>query len=480
MMSVLSKDLRLSLDALLPWTLTVCGVLLGMIVLSLLPVDMRPEFAWRFTLVDAFQIFAVIVGVSTLGLSAWAAGAIAQGDQRHGAWLLDWSMPLSPMRRRVSKCIAVLVAAMVPALVVVASLAAATAWSQSPDRGRGADQVSFGLGATVSVSLIGAALALGVAPFVRGSFKVVFVVFLLGLGGVLLGILGGWSVFDTATAAYQAANPGSSALITSRDEMLVLSAFAGAGALAAIAAILGIQSLGRPLGSRALAIGLPIGMALALAAGALVPFVQSEPELRRFDPMGMYNIELRTKVSDDELAAQVRKFDAKRRMTLAGQEPDGEDSSDFDGVDPDLRIGWRQALALREAVRRATALASDEREHDPLSQALRSALDVSTHSLARQNMYFGVRGDPHWLAALLESALRYPRDLELKEQLVLELEPRCGIGFPPVRARRAIEDVEAILRQQLQALVNDQREHRHSENREKLDALRQALDQSVN
>jgi len=414
MRTILLKDVRLSLDALLPWALVLGGVVIAMLGLAVLPSHLRPAFAWRFTVAEALGIAGALIGVSAIGVSAWAAVMVVQGDRRHGAWLLDWSLPVSRRARTASKVIAAMAACAASPLAFIAVLVGA--WMASPSDGRFAPSIGLSAFVVAMASLAGTALALGVAPWVQGAFKVVLLSLLLGVAGALAGGLGGWLGFGWAIGDYVREGVESYHIDSAWRVASWAAAIAGASAVALVAGIWGVSALARPAAPKVWAVGGALALALALALGSVGSMVGARDELARVAPTTAVRLGLRA-LSDGELAELVRGLDEARRLH-AGRSAEEELEPGWSPIGWLDHDGWQ---VLLEAQRRLRLQSREERTGSALGRAMQAGTDFSTPALARSFHLFLIPGDSSELNATLRCVLHHPDEPFVRRLLLQQL-----------------------------------------------------------
>ncbi|MDZ4754380.1 MAG: hypothetical protein SGJ11_07770 [Phycisphaerae bacterium] len=118
MIPLVSKDLRLSLDAIRPIVLLITGFLLvGFLVTGLAP-ELRPDSIRAMDLGDLLLMMAGMIAVASPFIAGWCAAAVFVGDRGHRAWLFASVMPVHGTKRVVARLVTLL-----PALRVSPGLA---------------------------------------------------------------------------------------------------------------------------------------------------------------------------------------------------------------------------------------------------------------------------------------------------------------------------------------------------------------------
>ncbi|MFO0875095.1 MAG: hypothetical protein U0575_14135 [Phycisphaerales bacterium] len=396
MSALLAKDLRLSLDTLLPWGLIVGGFAAIAAALTRVPETVMPEVIGRMSIADILFVVAIVVGGSAAAIGAWVAAAVAQGDRIHGAEHLMMALPVSPWRRGSSKLLAVALGAAIPALVSTGSAAASIALSGRTDVA-GDDLWRWAV-ATSGASFVGAGLGLGVAPLVHGPFRVVFIALLLGLFGGLAGLLASWVTFDHVPfgvlefARHQLKGTSKPSLghpfDVSRNVAAVVSAITGVGAIALVAALAGTLSLARPRRRRGLLAVLGVGLAVSFAAGAAatIVWVDRDPAIRRSVQWAQWRF---SRMNDAELIQLV---------TATYVSPRSGTSPVFDAL---------ISLVPNEVQGRLGRLDPADRADHPLMKAAMALQDNSTESQAVRTVSFLPPG-PESLERSLDAMRRHP------------------------------------------------------------------------
>jgi hypothetical protein len=179
MIALITKDARLSWDALRP-----IGIAIVLYALVAFLVTRVPESVWPLgapfrNIDEAMVIVFVVLVAGCVALPTWAVHCVAWGDRRHGAASLDAAVPVSPTRRAASKCAVGIVAAALPACLAMAivpqrehAILAARLMPFVPSNATAHLQWLFAAGAVASIA---------VAPFVRSLWVAIGVSHLLAL-----------------------------------------------------------------------------------------------------------------------------------------------------------------------------------------------------------------------------------------------------------------------------------------------------------
>lgn len=426
--TLLAKDLRLSLDTLLPWGLIVAGFGVVAAGLSRLPQAVVPDALGRLTLGDALDYTAIVVGGTSVAVAAWVAAVVAQGDRIHGAEHLMAAMPVPAWRRVTSKLAAVALGAAAP--VIVASLCFAIARTLIER-----DTISRGeswwlLAAASGAAFVGAALGLGVSSIVRGPFRVVAIALLLGALGALLGLLASWISFERAAAdlmSFVRARRGDDwrtydAYHDARDAAATVSTITAVATIAIVALCVGALAMAAPRRPRRIVAVLAAGLALAVVAGAAATVISLRQGvgLRRSLEWAGWRL---TQLDDETLIRGVRSAYGCEQV---------------DSVYAAAPLVW---VLPAEMARRLDSVAPSMRPSHPLMRALMEVQDNSTADRALRTVPLLPPG-PECIDRLLDAMRRYPDQRNL-------LVERVGAKIPGVVDRLGVR------------WEQDQREHGH-------------------
>jgi len=180
MTALIAKDLRLSLDALRPWTLVLFAVLSVWLVALWLGPLATGVYA------DANRILGELGAILTISsgfVAAWITACVVHGDQSHRADGLAAAMPVGRGLRLLAKVLSIIAACSVPigitVLVQIIRSRQGGITLFTPDFGR-----SWQL--PIVAALIGVGLTLGVAPLTRRIFETVGLAFLAALTATAL------------------------------------------------------------------------------------------------------------------------------------------------------------------------------------------------------------------------------------------------------------------------------------------------------
>ncbi len=107
MTSLVAKDLRISLDAVLPLAMVIAGLLLVALLATLVPNGAGPAFLSGVTFRVAVQYFSALLLAGSFVVAAWVTASVLLGDASHRAAALAASMPVGARTRSVSKLTAI-------------------------------------------------------------------------------------------------------------------------------------------------------------------------------------------------------------------------------------------------------------------------------------------------------------------------------------------------------------------------------------
>lgn len=113
------KDLRLSLDTLVPWALIVVGLAVFGVVLREIPTAMPWVELDHLGFGEFLFLVAMIIGGSAPIVAAWSTGAIVHGDRSHGAEMLTGLVPVAGWSRALAKLVAIVGAVLLPLAVAL-------------------------------------------------------------------------------------------------------------------------------------------------------------------------------------------------------------------------------------------------------------------------------------------------------------------------------------------------------------------------
>jgi hypothetical protein len=116
---VLAKDLRLSLDALLPILLIIGGFLLVGSLIHALPDRLLPDAFRLFGLSDFLASVSMVLGLLSPFLAGWCTAAVMLGDGRHRGLRLAASLPVPRRTARLARFLALLPGLLLPAVLCV-------------------------------------------------------------------------------------------------------------------------------------------------------------------------------------------------------------------------------------------------------------------------------------------------------------------------------------------------------------------------
>ncbi len=193
MTTLLLKDLRLSLDVLRPWALTVVGLVMAALVAESLPATLLPSPIHHLTVGFLLQGLGACVALSAVLVGASLAAALLRGDDAHGARLMMESLPVAASRRLSSKAISVATASLAPAAATLVLLVLGSKLSAMAEGLRSTTApillVVFG---TIVTAMGGAGAAWASACVVRGRLAMVAMAILLLAVAAILGGFGAW------------------------------------------------------------------------------------------------------------------------------------------------------------------------------------------------------------------------------------------------------------------------------------------------
>lgn len=199
MIAVLRKDLRLSLDVLLPWVMVVVAVV-GVGALSGRFRGIFSAFPSRTVLLEEF---ATILVLSVGAMTAWITAVVVHGDRRHRAGMLAATLPMSSSRRDGTRFASIVVASALPVGVCVAAqMLRGTSTTVGPliEPGR-----TWWL--PIAMGIAGIGWAWLAARWTRKTFEVVGLSVVGGALAIGAGLGGAW-IYDVMVVAPLATVPG--------------------------------------------------------------------------------------------------------------------------------------------------------------------------------------------------------------------------------------------------------------------------------
>jgi hypothetical protein len=398
MITLVAKDLRLSLDALRPIALLIGVFLLFGATTLAMPERLLPlGLPFR----DGTELLIVLwtmLAYGSIALPVWIVHAIAQGDRAHGAASLAAAIPVSAWARGLARFAAMLGAASVPAVLL-----AVLAWSAA-----GADSRILGARllrwwplaldepmATALLSLAAAVVAIVFAPSSRRLWRAIvgvhlFFLILMPALGLSMASGGEW------TLARFGEGPHSWGPFTV-DGWMRSSAYLAVFGAIAVGILVGLNAVQRVRSARYVRRAVGLGSIAAIAIAFVAPRVafamssekESAPTYRRW---------LATFASEEELLRTVERWgggSASAPISMGG----------------DMEL-------LGEASRRVRMLSIDEQATHPLALALRAALRFDDDARAYE-VYLFTPFDRMDIA--LDWATRFPQSLVAPRAVVGEL-----------------------------------------------------------
>lgn len=396
MIPLFLKDARLSWDALRPTLLAIVLFLALAMATVAVPARALP-FSLPFASLDeALAVLHTLLLLGAIALPAWIAHAVVWGDRTHGASLFAQSLPASPRRRAISKVVAALVAASLPAIL---TLAIAPVREQAILSAR--LLLVTGLRPTGSAWLLLAAVASGViaAPLVRTPWLAALVAHLVAAIGIALAAaacaVGAAVRMALAPLPFDVALFSRASQDAMRDGVVLAAAIVGLGAAVGAAWSMiarkdertPLRRLGVASAFGAVAVGL---WALApFVAYAVTPFDESHPPLRAWrlaqvDEATLLDAvaALRSRRRSDAPTNPPPAISGDRRSTeTTVAEPVAESAAGLASTGHDRRslggLGGVDGL-VGEASRRVRALPPAERSTNRLAQAMAEVLTVDS------------------------------------------------------------------------------------------------------
>ncbi len=437
------KDLRLSLDAVLPWLMVVAGF--GVVILFLGAMS-RTALPAGLQILSPLEIIATVGGVAGFSIgvvSAWIAAVVALGDRRHGAGSLAIALPIASGGRIAAKLMAILLATALVAFVAVVLRAIAGDPSVPA-------KAILGLqpGVVAVVALVGAAFAMAVAPLARGVFSAVMIAILVAIvaGGVAL--IGSAIVFPFAARediAIALAADQSFWIDEIRMRVMSVATITGIIAAAAVCALLGALLIARPRSSQSIALGLATLFVVALLAGAGATFVSVARD--PFRTSSTYTDRWLYLSDDESMVAAIGRFGKElqsyksfeNRLLQAMSERGPDNWALLDDVRmASSNSDWR---LVRRARDRVQLMPPSARNDSVFAQALRDAEDQSTWITAVISLQLIPVDDPRRLSAALDTVIRYPEIPNIRR--VLDLPVARALGLQP-ESRQTPQSIEPL------------------------------------
>lgn len=411
---LLAKDLRLSLDAIRPWVVILLGLVAAAAGVSLLPAQTRPYGLHTMSVAEAIAAIGGFAGMAGVVTAAWIAATVAHGDGRHGAGSLSIVLPVAGRSRVLSKLLAIAVATAIVSSVAILlrQLAPAMVLARAPVPGLAAWLVAV-------LAVVGAALALGVAPLTRAVFPTVMIALLLALAGAIAGGLVASITLPSLAAEFErvADAVGDVTQVTAMSGRVhALAAAAGVVAVALVALVIGIRDLRRPLAQRSVLASLAVAIGLGGVAGAV-----TVPIALRVDPIQRWQLFEDRKIllaSDDELITMIGAFRASVvHAVQIDRERDMYRSALGQFGPLGLVVNVNQARAIEVAKDRVRRLPMSERARSPLATALRNAEDYSSWLSAVVSLRLIPDDEPRKLDQSIDVVLAYPELPQLRRLL---------------------------------------------------------------
>lgn len=190
MMTLLSKDLRLSCDALRPWAVGCAGLLALLLLLPLAPREIVAGVVGRSAAHLAYQnalgSLGDAIAVTLIPVAIFVAAAVGMGDRLHGARHLASVLPVRPVSRAVARLLALALALGVP---LVAALLCTSVERTADATAILRDEVWRWIWPTLGVTSAGAGLLLSRLPLARWQVVVLGCGFLV-VGGIVGAVAG--------------------------------------------------------------------------------------------------------------------------------------------------------------------------------------------------------------------------------------------------------------------------------------------------
>lgn len=395
MITLVAKDLRLSLDALRPTGLLLAAfLLLGAITLAL-PERLMPLGLPFRDVHELFIVLWTLVAYGSIAIPVWIVHAIANGDRMHGAASLAASMPVSDRSRGLARGAAMVGAGSLPA-VFLALLAPSTEsriisakllrwWPMLHDESLSVAALSFGA-VLIAIVMASSRRRLWTSMIVAHLLLLAMV----PLTGLAIALGRAWTLarFGDGPHAWGQFN---------LDLWMAAAVRATAVGAAVVGLLLGAHAIRRIRSRRYAWWSMAVGSLAVLSIGVVAPRVafalssekESAPTYRRW---------LATFASEDELLRTVERWGGGPASSPVSM-----------GVDMEL---------LEEASRRVRLRSPNEQASDPLTRAFRAALHFDDDARAYE-VYVFTPFDRMDVA--LEWTTRFPRSLLAPSALVGEL-----------------------------------------------------------
>jgi hypothetical protein len=184
MIAILRKDLRLSLDALVPWL----AVVVAIVGFGMVSAHFRNVFSMLPSRAALLEEFASLLVLSIGAVTAWITAVVLHGDGRHRAGSLAAALPVSPAARDLTRFLSVLATSAVPIAVCMfaqQSRSYAGTLSTVVEPGR-----AWWLPIAMGVAGIGWAWMVG--EWTRRVFEIVMLSVVASLLSVGMGLAGAW------------------------------------------------------------------------------------------------------------------------------------------------------------------------------------------------------------------------------------------------------------------------------------------------
>jgi len=400
MIALLRKDLRLSADALLPWTLIVIGVSVGGLAILRLPGTVAPRWTGLSSASELMYSVAILVAVSTPFVAAAVTALVLHGDRRHGAAALMGTLPIATSRRFLAKATAIAIAWCL-LIVAVLGLEGAGTWLEGSST-----SALFASADVLQPVALGSAIAIGLTvasgAFVRTPLHAVLVALILGVAGIGLGILGHGAVIGSLLHDYRVAiaDAGGSASVAdtlwldgAAAEAMAIAAVTAVGATACAAGIIGLVGMAGPRRPRWSLMLLAVSMVVPIIAGV----ISTSRTIDRTVTQAAHPVAIRvvySRTTDPVIAESI----SQRHGEIAL----------FEGS------AWEE---LREGQRRVRLWPDAQRTTHPIAVAIREGRDLSTLASAERWLAMSVDSLPDRFADALTAVERYPDSTYLRSTL---------------------------------------------------------------
>lgn len=365
--------------------------------------------------------------------------------------LLTASLPLRPSRATASKLAAIVIAAGVPLALMFAAAALATLLSVSPFIAFRSTMPLALLG--VSAAWVAAGLALGVAPGVRGAFKVFAVTLLLGAFAPVVGALGSWASlwwfvqdYQELAARWTHHAPEVQRLVSAVAQRGTWIAGGMAMLIVGLAGWLsGVATMLRLVSPRSCVVALAAALACSFVAAIVATGVVASTDVGLRDSIAAAQLAA-NRASDAEIG------EATSRWVSAGQATKWRNY--WGGRSPAER---RDFTMVGEGQRRLHAMPVEARRGNPMLVALQPIHDEWARDCnGRVPFWFVVDADQR-LRTAIDCLLRSPEGDDPRTSLLTVLasfDPTLGSAWTPGADREARRRAQtATIVEGLQGLI---------------------------